>query len=122
MSKFRECTIFRKDHNEHWRVLLINTKDLPYINGHIDMVEYAALEQANAEIKELEAKLAIAVEALEFYADLDSWKSSVSGDYIIDRIRYDDLETKHYNMSNPSVGGKRARQALKEFKSKVGVK
>lgn len=66
---------------------------------------------------EIEAKLAIAVEALEFYADLDSWKSSVSGDYIIDRIRYDDLETKHFNMSNPSVGGKKARQALEKLRA-----
>ena len=68
MNKFRECTIFRKDHNEHWRVLSIDTKLLPYINGHIDMVEYAALEQANAKIKHLETKLEIAVERLESLA------------------------------------------------------
>ena len=95
MSKFRECTIFRKDHNEHWRVLSIDTKLLPYINGHIDMVEITALEQSEAKNKELEtkltnymlgfatqtercelleAKLSIAVEALEIYENLDNYE------------------------------------------------
>lgn len=81
----------------------------------------SGLDQKCREVKKLKEASKGLLKALEFYADLDSWKSSVSGDYIIDRIRYDDLETKHYNMSNPSVGGKKARQALKEFKEKTGV-
>ena len=99
---------------QEFRVASSKVNGVIITGDYIHVVEYAALEQANEKIKKLEAKLAIAVEALEFYADLDSWKSSVSGDYIIDRIRYDDLETKHFNMSNPSVGGKKARQALEK--------
>jgi len=100
MSEFRECTIFRKDHNEHWRVLLKYTKDLPYTNGHIDMVEIAALEQSEAKNKELEnkltnymlgfatqtercelleAKLAIAVETLEL---LQKYKAYNGDDWV----------------------------------------
>lgn len=80
----------------------------------------------------LEAKLSIAVEALEFYAHADNWTHIEPGTHYVTNI-YQCVDKTDYgegdftisermNIDDSGVGGKRARQALKEFKSKVGVK
>lgn len=78
----------------------------------------------------LEAKLSIAVEALEFYAHADNWNHIAPGTHYVTNI-YQCVDKTDYgegdftisermNIDDSGVGGKRARQALKEFKEKVG--
>lgn len=61
---------------------------------------------------ELEAKLKVAVEALEFYANADHWEKTKPLTYTI--INKSDIEEGD-TLILSNIGGKRARQALKEM-------
>ena len=126
-----------------------------YEGTHVHVIEYSALEQAEAkirelqlqladrtekyhlfiesgldqkcrEVKELEAKLEIAVEALEFYADSDSWGHIEPGTHYatniyqcVDKEDYgegDFIISERMNIDDSGVGGKRARQALEKLR------
>lgn len=65
------------------------------------------------EKKQLETKLQIAIQALEFYADLESWQTQ--GYFHRTRIVNDD-SNNHDVDCNIYCGGRLARQALKEIK------
>ena len=155
MSKFREFWVYSNEVYAPTYACDFNQRGfVPSLNREsIHVIEYAALEQANAKIKELEtkltnymlgfatqtercelleAKLAIAVETLEFYAHGDNWGHIEPGTHYVTNI-YQCVDKTDYgegdftisermNIDDSGVGGKRAREALKEFKSKVGVK
>lgn len=67
MSEFREFWIrFRIGDNESTHQITdVSLNPLGSYKEDFHVIEYAALEQANVKIKELEANLTIAVEALE---------------------------------------------------------
>ena len=89
MSKFREFGIsaeaaflLKKDFSFQ------NCKDFVAQYGRygdpepIHVIEYAALEQAEAKIKELEAKLSFAVEVLEKYVDVSLYLGTYPEQYV----------------------------------------
>ena len=132
MSEFREFWVYRNEVYAPTYACDFNQRGfVPSRNREsIHVIEYSALEQANAKIKNLEAKLSIAVEALEFYAHADNWNHIEPGTHYVTNI-YQCVDKTDYgegdftisermNIDDSGVGGKRARQALKEFKEKVG--
>ena len=68
-------------------------------------------------IQDLEAQLKIAIEALAFYADAESYGQGESFAEL-SRISDSDLEHKPANRGYDTVGGKLARKALLEIKDK----
>ena len=59
------------------------------------------------------------LETLEFYANAASWKYKPGGEQeYCDSILKDDLDA----VGEYDIGGKKAREALKVFKEKLGVK
>jgi hypothetical protein len=64
-------------------------------------------------IRDLEAKLAKAVEVLKFYGDGKHWTTSDHEENIFIKIVDDDWE--HRGTGNGFVGGKLARETLKEL-------
>jgi len=79
------------------------------------------IEELKKQVVDLERKLEIAVDALAFYADKDNWTITEDYDgYIIEGLLiYEDIEDPPKlgrTWTNYGVGGKRARQALKEIK------
>ena len=86
-------------------------------------VHYDDYELLKKEIKELEARLAIATEALEFYAHVDHWNHINPQTALYTVIGSDDIGDGSFqfneDIDDDNVGGKKARQALAEIK---GVK
>lgn len=66
--------------------------------------------------KELEAKLAVAVEALEFYADRNSWALLEDSSNFRSEIDHDDLQEFRPNRKAEYCGGLKARAALEQLK------
>jgi hypothetical protein len=82
------------------------------IEGGIHVIEYSAYEAE----KEKVAKL---LEVVEFYADPNNWNSEDKG--VSNRITFSDVYIKseqgYHELSVPS-GGRRAREVLRELKTK----
>lgn len=99
----------------------INTSgDKMSAEKHWERAYAILLEASNKKIAELEEKLAIAIEALEFYADGDNWGhiDPYKNDYrIIDKtdIGKGDFQISE-NVDDNYVGGLKAREALEEIK------
>lgn len=64
---------------QEFRVASSKVDGVILTGDYIKVIEYAALEQANEKIKELEAKLEIAVEALEL---LEKYKAYNGDDWV----------------------------------------
>jgi len=67
----------------------------------------------------LEAKLAIATKALEFYANVDHWVPNNLQTATYGVITYEDIGDGSFQFNeyvDENVGGKKARQALAEIK------
>ena len=86
--------------------------------NHAGQLKYKIREQSK-EIRALEAKLAIATAALEFYAHVDHW-NRISQTAIYTVIGSDDIGDGSFQfdeeIDDDNVGGKKARQALAEIK------
>lgn len=74
----------------------------------------AACEIKNKKIKELEEKLNVAREALEFYGDGGNWfgVEDYNGDYVSGKINERDIV---YDSTFNGQGGKRAIEALEKI-------
>lgn len=67
-------------------------------------------------IKSLEAKLALAIEALEFYANVESWNLIHPSHDRKDAKTIVNMDTSFNDLARRSFGGKLARKALTEIK------
>ena len=69
--------------------------------------------------KSLQAKLKLATEALEFYADIENWHSLTTESIKYHKIDIQDVGNggfdNGYGTDDDNVGGKKAREALKEI-------
>lgn len=100
------------------------TKDNPYYSASYKDV----CDAVDREI-DLRAKLEIAVEALEFYADGDSWGHVAPGTHYVtnvyqcvDKTDYGEGDftiSERMNIDDSGVGGRRARQALEKLRGEV---
>lgn len=73
------------------------------------------LEAKDARIASLEHKLAVATEALEFYAKISSWEWTTS-EFTFDGCGCTDFDCiKRFGEGPVQVGGKRARAALEDI-------
>ena len=80
-----------------------------------DMETSFKIQRMESEIKQLEKKLAVATEALEFYGDVDNWTRRDT--YFWENIDRDDCaDYPHFTRDVKLTGGKRARQALGKIK------
>lgn len=82
------------------------------IGGLVDQAFMAGVSHGKSE---LESKLSKAREALEFYAHQNSWTDFLSNYTTINQIQDDDLYEDKDEHGQFLVGGRRAREALKEI-------
>ena len=83
----------------------------------------------NSEVENLKSKLNIAVDALRFYADADNWNHIEAGTHYVtnvypcvDKTDYGDgdfIISERMNVDDCGVGGKKARQAIKEIEGSI---
>lgn len=74
-------------------------------------------------IFELKQKLALAVEALKFYADVESWQLRTFNEADVTKgyaVRISNHDAEYLEPANRYFGGKRARQCLKEVEDMNG--
>lgn len=91
-------------------------------NDYLKVIEHTAYAQAQEEIAELKAKLDVAVQALEFYANRGNWTMNgydgcpgiISTDDLCD---FDENGVPYfvYDLNDERPGGKTARATLKEL-------
>lgn len=81
-----------------------------------EMVYIEAKKSSQLKIEELEHKLEMAIETLEFYGNIDSWYQD-DMDIFDYTILPSDVEQKiHPKTGNSHIAGKRARQVLEQLK------
>ena len=68
--------------------------------------------------EKLEARLQVAVEALEFYKNTDSWDETPNRNNLYQLIKNDVLHDDSGHNPGLRFGGKRAREALEKIKAK----
>jgi hypothetical protein len=103
---------YKQEARHSWQEIASIAESVPesasYIHGFIDGMKIGN--------KELEHRLEMAIETLEFYGNIDSWYQD-DMDIFDYTILPSDVEQKiHPKTGNSHIAGKRARQALEQLK------